>query len=197
MRYFRLNTMGDVQDHSLAFIDQVPDGLDGYDYKMALGEPIGDQYPDEAEIYLQPRYPGIKLAPLIGNTIGYLIVNTAVKDVIEAHETGDIEYLPFVLFNHKKRVHSRDYWIVNPLGTYDCLNRDASDIKYVDDDPAGDVVKVRSYVFDPGKLDGVPDLFRIPEAPRHYFVSETLARAFHANRFANVFIFKTEQQAQS
>lgn len=196
MRFFRLNTMGDAQNRKLAFIDQVPDGLEGFDYKMALGEAIGEQYPEEAEIYLQPESPGIKLAPLIGNTLSYLIVNSEIKELIARHTTDEIEYLSFTLYNHKNRVHSTDYWIINPIGTHDCLNRQASEIRFVDSNPANAVVAVRKYVLDPQKLEGAPDLFRIPEAPKEYFVSETLARALHTGRYENVYIFKTEQQKQ-
>lgn len=193
MRYFRLNILGDAQNRRLAFVDAPPEDLDGFDYKMSLGERIGDRYPDDPRIYLQPKSPGIELADLIGNTVGYLLVSSKMKALIESHDAGEVEYLPFTLYNHKNRVHSTDYWIINPVGTHDVLNREASDIRYVNGNPAEDVVAVRTFVFKTTGLDGVPDLFRIPEDPKEYFVTERLARAFHAARCSNVYVFNVDQ----
>ncbi len=46
----------------------------------------------------------------------------------------EIEFLPFTLYNHKKRVHSKDHFFINPIGGYDCLNEIASGITYDKDD---------------------------------------------------------------
>jgi len=39
MQYFELNTLGDEQDKELVFIDQEPEGLDGFGYRLAEGAP--------------------------------------------------------------------------------------------------------------------------------------------------------------
>jgi len=84
----------------------------------------------------------------------------------------EFEILPFTLYDHKKRVLTKDYWIVNPIGTFGCLNKEASEIKYVDkDDAKSEVVSIRKFVFDPKKLKNAPDLFRVPERVRDYFIS--------------------------
>jgi hypothetical protein len=100
----------------------------------------------------------------------------------------EIEILPFTLFNHRQRVHSKDYWIINPLGTFDCVNKDASDIEYLDDE----VVGVDKYVFESQKLKNAPELFRVPEDPTEYFISETLAKAFQKKKFTNIFLSEIE-----
>src|SRR5215470_2242533 len=106
MRYFIIETLGDDQDTKLAFIDTPPEDLGLYEYCIARGERIGDRYPPNASIYLQKKSPGIRLASLIGNTRNYLVVNAEMKAVILDLCAGcDIEVLPFVLFNHKKRIH--------------------------------------------------------------------------------------------
>src|SRR5207302_1272588 len=107
--------------------------------------------------------PGIKLASLLGNTQSYLIVNTEVKNVIVEHCTlSELEVLPFTLYNHKKRIHSSDYWIVNPIGYLDCVNRAASNIRYLSTDPTK-IVAVRKFVLDTKRLENAPDLFRVVE----------------------------------
>src|SRR5579884_2171520 len=124
MRCFRLETLGDTRDKSLALISQPPDGLGLFDYCLSEGEPIGDRYPADAAIHLHRKYPGIRLSSLIGNTLCFLIVHTTMKDVLLQHAPNQMEVLPFTLYNHKKRVHSRDYWIINPLAIVDCLDKE-------------------------------------------------------------------------
>lgn len=186
--------MGDFQNRRLVFIDRPPSDLRGYDYKPSVGERAAEHYPEDARITLQPESPGLQLADLLGNALKYLIVSSRVKELIATHEVGEIEMLPFTLYNHKGRVHSTDFCVVNPIGTFDCLDRTASDIRYVEDgDSSSDIVKVHTYVFDGAALADAPDLFRIPEDLQEYFVSERLARALHQAQCSNVFIHRIEQ----
>jgi|SRR5579871_259369 len=194
MRYFIIETLGDDQDSKLAFIDSPPEDLGLYDYCMARGEPIGDRYPAEARIYLKPKSPGIKMSSLIGNTQSYLIVNTEMKNVIlEYCPRCNIETLSFSLYNHKKRVHSDDYWIINPIGYVDCVNRAASDIRYLSSDPTK-VVAVRKFVLEPKRLESAPHLFRVPEDREKYIISEHLAKAFQERNFSNIFLIEIDQK---
>ena len=165
---------------------------------MAKGKRIGDDYPDDAQIYLESLKSGTQLSSFIGNTRSYLIVNTEMKDVIleyTSQSNCEFEILPFTLYDHKKRILSKDYWIINPIGTFDCLNKKASEIKYVDkDDAKSEVVSIRKFVFDPKKLKDAPDLFRVPEDPTEYFISERLAKAFKEKGFTNIFLTEIEQK---
>lgn len=196
MRYFIIEILGNYLDKKLAFIDKPPVDLGLYDYCMARGERVGDRYPEDARIYLQPESLGIKLSSLIGNSLGCLIVNTEMKDVIVEHCDCEIEILPFTLCNHKKRVHSKDYWIINPIGSIDCLNKKASDIRYSDSDNMA-VVAVRKFVLDSNKLVNAPDLFRVPEDLEQYFISERLAKAFQEHNFTNIFLLEIDQREGS
>jgi hypothetical protein len=160
---------------------------------MARGERIGDRYPTDAKIYLRPKSPGIKLASLVGNTQSYLIVSTEVKNVILEHcAQCDLEMLSFTLYNHKKRIHSSDYWIINPIGYLDCVNLAASDIRYLSTDPTK-IVAVRKFVLDTNRLENAPDLFRVPEDREKYFISARLAKAFQERQFTNVILTEVDQ----
>ena len=195
MKYFQINTLGDSRDKALAFISSSVENMGLYDYTITEGERAARYFPEEAEIYLQPNDPGIKLTDFIGNAISCLIVNTAIKDtIIEYCPVGEveIEMLPFTLINHKKRVHSTDYWIINPIGTFDCVNRSASEIEFLDDE----IVGVDKYVFDPKKLENAPHLFRVPEDPTEYFISQNLAKAFQEKQFTNIFLIEIEQSEE-
>lgn len=195
MRYFKIEILGDSQNEKLAFISAPPVGIGVHRARMAKGKRIGEHYPDDAQVYLESSKPGTQLSSFIGNTRSYLIVSAETKDVIAEYTSQsncEIEFLPFTLYDDKKRVLSKDYWIVNPIGTFDCLNKEASQIKYLDDDQS-EIVSVRKFVFDPKKLKDVPDLFRVPEDPTEYFISERLAKAFKEKGFTNIFLSEIDQ----
>ena len=190
MRYFEINTLGNDQDKSLAFVDEgirdLPD-----DGRLAAGEAVGADFPADARIYLQLESPGLKLPSILGNTAGYLIVAAPVKQVLERFDLRSCELFPFSLFDHKQRCFSRDYWVVNPLGAVDCLDRSGSDIEYLEGDPS-QIVAVDRFVLASKKLTGAPDLFRVPESPYHYFVSERVAAAWHGQGFTNLYLIEID-----
>ncbi len=200
MKYFFIDTLG-ISGEGWCFLDTIPVGLGLSGYMPAKGQRVGNDYPEDAKTYMSDEYTGIRLASLIGNTRSYLILATAVKEIIAAQCVGlDIEYLPFTLYNHKKREHSKDYWIVNPIGTRDCLNLELSEIKYFNkpgDAYHGAVISVRKHVLDPAKLKDAPALFRIKEGPREYVINETLANIFRERSFTNMRLTEIEQQPVS
>lgn len=190
MRYFEINTLGNDQDRALAFLDRgVEDCPDPG--RLAAGEPMGPDYPAGARITLQLESPGLELPSLLGNAVGYLVLNTAMKAILERFTLGPIELLPFALHDHRRRLMSRDYWIVNPLGTVDCVDREASDIELFPEDPT-QIVAVNRFAFSAAKLAGAPDLFRVPEDPYHYFVSERIPEAWHGQGFTNLYLEEIE-----
>ena len=184
-----MSLTGDTGDGSLAFVADPPKQLGARDYYMRRGERIGSLYPSDVRLHLSKRAPGIKLHSLLGNLLSYLILNSQAKDLFLKSCQCEIEALPFTLINHKGRVHSKDYWILNPIGTFDCVNRDASDIEY-EDATKQEIVGVGwgpgSLVFDANKVRNAPGLFRVPEEPALMFISESLARAIKAAQLTNV-----------
>ena len=189
MKYFTIDTLGNLNDPRLCVLDEVPEGVGIKYYCMMKGKRIGADYPADAKLYMSDKYTGIKLSSLIGNTKSYLIVCGEMKDVIDSHCSAEVEYLPFTLYNHKKRIHSKNYFIVNPIGALDCLNLEASKIKYFKDR----VVSVDKFVLDPKKLANAPSLFRIKEDPTEYVINQQLANAIKEGKFTNVVLREIEQ----
>jgi hypothetical protein len=139
---------------------------------------------------MDDRSPGIKLPSLIGNTNDFLIVKRELKMVFE--ESGvALECLPFTLFDHKKREASRDYFIINPLGTFDCLDLQKSVVVYSKQKP-GAIVSVRTPRLDPRKVASAPDFFRIQEVPYAYVISARLAAQIQALQPTNFYVTRLE-----
>lgn len=177
MDYFLFETTGNLNDESLCLIEDCPEGLEKKDYTLQLGQPCLPYFPESAVIRLREENRGIKLTHIIGNTKSYFIGSKLVKEIIELHcPNQNIEYLPFTLYNHKSRVHSTDYFIINPIGGFDCLNLAASGAVYSNKD--GRLLTLKNYVLDTNKIKKAPHLFRIDVESYNYVVSEALAQAF-------------------
>ncbi|WP_437541482.1 DUF1629 domain-containing protein [Sorangium sp. So ce367] len=197
MKYYFIDTLGELTG-GYCILASPPEGLGLSYYRMAKGEPIQDKYPEDARIYMSEKMPGIKVPSIVGNTHNYLITSKPAKDEIAAHCQGvEIEVLPITLYNHKKRPHPGEYFIINPIGTRDCLDLGASAIEYLDEpgDPYhGAIVGVDRFVLDPQKLVAAPALFRVREDPNKYVVDERLAGALRALGLTNLVLTEVEQR---
>ena len=98
----------------------------------------------------------------------------------------DIEYLPFDLHDHRKRLLSKDYVIVNPIGTFDCLDLKASKI-FIGIRTSR---RRRAWFIHPslsaGKLQNAPPLFRIREEPSDLVISYDLAKDLKESNLTNL-----------
>jgi hypothetical protein len=171
MRFFKINLM--PMDTAFAFTKDEPSGFKDNSYKLSDGEKVidADGYPPAAAVRMAEGF-GRKLGGTIGNTQSLLIVSLPMKQVIERFVADSVQYLPIVINNHKGRVASKDYFIVNPLGQCDCLDLDESEIEYDGDD----VVEVETFVLSEPKVAGVSDLFRVKEDPATIVASERIVR---------------------
>jgi hypothetical protein len=190
MRYFMIERLGDQRKfNENVVITKDPGGLKLKSYYLSKGKSIADYYPKDASIQLQDDCPGLVLTSYLSNTVSLIIFNTECKQVIEDFcSEQEIEYLPFTLLDHKGDVYSKDYWIINPIGTFDCVDRANSDISYLNDDPGKDILSVRSFVFKKEKIISAPHLFRVPEQTYSYFIDEELGRALKAVNPTNLMI---------
>jgi hypothetical protein len=172
LHYYKINLMP-RHNPDFCFLQDFPQGVGLNRYKFGKGEAFGDEYPEGARVYMSSKERGMKLPSLIGNIRSMLIVHQGVKETIEKMNKGPTEYLPLQIFNHKKRLASDEYFIINPLGGWDCLDLSASKIDYLD----GKVADVLEIVLDKEKLKRVPELFRIREDTTVYVASHTLMQA--------------------
>jgi hypothetical protein len=190
MRYFMIERLGDQRKlNDCVVISKDPSGLKLKTYYLSEGLPVAEFYPQDARIQLQDDCPGLLLTSYLSNTVSLIIFNTQCKQVIEeVCNDQEIEYLPFTLFDHKGNVYSKDYWIINPIGTYDCVDRDHSDISYLNDEPSKDILSIRSFAFKKDKMANAPHLFRVPEQTYSYFMDEKLGRALKEVEPSNLMI---------
>lgn len=104
----------------------------------------------------------------------------------------EIEYLPFALYNQKKRPHYADCWVINPLGALDCLHSRKSEITWLDDIIDGEVIGLGKIVLDKKKPKSAPQLFRIKEDPATYVLGERLVEDLKRNKCTNLVLEELE-----
>jgi hypothetical protein len=185
MRFYKLNVLGDSNDEDLCILYNSVEGIGLGDVGLHTGERLGSQYPNDARIYMSKESPGIKLSSLLGNVKNFLIVSRDFKEAVEKLCGDKVEYLPFTLYDHRKRVHSRDYFILNPLGAFECLDLKKSEIEWDEDEP-DEIIRIREHVLDRKKMKAAPQLFRIARDPTVYVVGVELAREIYDRDFSNV-----------
>jgi hypothetical protein len=178
MKYFEVDTLGDDSDDDLAFVDDMISGA-GYDrenYRTGLGDPAAELWP--ADAHVQTRKGGRKLSDLIGTTNSELYVSRKVAEIVRgALTTADmVEILPLAIRDPRGRVLSADYFVINPLGTVDCLDLDASQITWSKTN-RDKVIRVDSIVLSREKLPENRSIFRVKQDPARYIISDRLADA--------------------
>jgi hypothetical protein len=185
LKFYVLDTMGAFGNDDLCLLRDFVDGIGMHSWKLSKGEPLRPIYPQDARIFMSPESPGIKLCSLIGNTDRMLIVSPELRATLEKHCRDETEYLPFTLYDHRKRARSRDYVIVNPLGTFDCLDFKASQIVW-DDEMPDKIIRINRRVLSRDKVERAPALFRIARDSSRYVVNEALAEELRERKFSNV-----------
>jgi hypothetical protein len=197
MGYFEIDTLGDLDDPKRVILGEFPIALGVKYHRLVHGEEISRDWPKEVTLAMSPDKPGTQLSSMIGNTLSFLLLHRELKNLVASeHERRggkwNIEYLPFTLINHKGKAN-RDYFMVNPIGVYDCVNDALSVITYFKGN-RDKVVGIDRLVLDPNKLVDAPPLFRVRQCPGGYFVDQTMKRALQKGRFSNLVFGKVETQ---
>jgi hypothetical protein len=101
------------------------------------------------------------------------VVSAKAKDFFAGESAGKIEFLPIKIINHKGRVASDSYFVVNPLDIVDCIDKDASVVKM---NPINKQIKgCKQLVL---KADAIPPelkIFRLKDWPDVVVIRRELA----------------------
>lgn len=133
---------------------------------------------------------GLELGDYVGNTDGILVLRRRLVDAILANFTvGEHELIPARLINEKKRVHSDDYAILNPLGEFDIIDRERSTILVYDEHMV--VEDMDPWCIQSALIPQGRDLFRVLGLSGYLF-SDRLARFILDSGFTNISFWQVE-----
>lgn len=173
MKYFQIQNMPRKLSDDYAFINKMPASVTEIRYDIASGEPAIALWPAGLKIETER---GDKLSSVIPNTCNLLIANEDIAKIFKEINSA-IECIPLNLYNSKKQPVGVNYYITNPIGTYDCLDMKASRVLYSKDglrvlDVGTFLFNTKGLALSKDKLAGVPAVFRMQYSPSRIIVNE-------------------------
>jgi len=94
----------------------------GKAYRIAQGQHAGADYPDDLRLPMSGNSPGKHTPDALHNTMRFLLVSHRLGEILRRELSEDVEFLAFGLINHKKKVVPGYGFIVNLIGTADCVD---------------------------------------------------------------------------
>lgn len=179
MRYFTIDTLGNLHDEHLCVLHALPAPIGAEYVSLVRGHPTNHLDLTMLTMQTSPEVPGHELPDLVGNTSGFLIGSPRLVGALRTRDRGPTEYVPFTLLDDTKRVVSKELSFVNPLVVVDALHRDESEILFFKDTPR--IIKVKKAVLAAEALHGAPPFFRIEHDRGKYVVDEPLAEALRTS----------------
>src|SRR5262245_35724797 len=77
-----------------------PDDYTRNAFQIAFGKPAGPKYPDDVRLPMT-KSPGKATPDALHNTMRFLLASQRLTEILRRELTGEVEYLPFTLLNHK------------------------------------------------------------------------------------------------
>jgi len=142
----------------------------------ALGNALGDGWPDGLQYRMAPGAKGIEIGDLVANTLGYTMMSDRLKSLIAERSKTAVEWLRFTLLNHKGRKAADNLWVANVLTLVDAVDRDRTIGEPYPAKPEWYLVTDELYIR-PEKVNSKLDMFRLGEMPRRIIVRDDLKAA--------------------
>jgi hypothetical protein len=132
-------------------------------------------WPKDVKFHMDPNFPkSIQLADCVKNLTGAIVVSKRFKELVEAADAAAVEYLPVSIIDHKGKLASSDYFIVNPYELQDCIDQERSVLKWNSIDP--DLISIcTKLVIDTGKIARGAKVFRLKHLPTNVLFERGLA----------------------
>lgn len=143
-------------------------------------------------MHMDPNFPkAIQLPDCVKNLPGAIVVSKRLKEFIEAEQPADVEYLPLSIVNHKGKVASADYFIVNPYRLQDCIDQAQSDIQWnaIDKSLISACTKM---VIDEKKIAKGAKVFRLQHYPTKVLFARSLADGIKKGGFTGIKFIEIE-----
>ena len=168
-------------------------GMDGFEesYKIMYAQPVAEHYDGEAFFEMSPDFTkDIALADNVKNT-GYILVSDALKKVLEEMVTNRVEYVPVRIINHKGRVASEDYFVVNPLDLCDAIDFEQSDVEWNSIDP-NVLSDCYELVLHEDRIPSDYTLFRLKHFPTEVLLRRDVVERLEAEGFTGLRFIEVE-----
>jgi Immunity protein family (Imm11) len=161
-----------------------------YCWDLSIGKKLGDVWPDDMSLKMTPERPkDVKLLDYISSPEDVLLFSPKCRDYFRNQALKEIEFLPVTILDHKGRVASKEYTILNYLRTVDCVDQNESDFTWNNlKEPSMNMEKM---VFNPNALGADDRMIRVKFVPGYVFFREDLMRSILQQGFSGVGFSRT------
>jgi hypothetical protein len=162
--------------------------LSGFEKEFRLkdGVPLQATFPEDVQYHMHADFPNdIGLVDNMQNLHRLAVTSTRLKEAIEQRSAPHMEFLPIAIIDHKKRVASKDYFIVHPVGLVDCIDREQS-VYRNDVIIPGNLAAVKKLVLDEARIPPDREIFRLEGFREVLIVRRDVAAALDEGKFTGL-----------
>ena len=93
-------------------------------WDLSIGKKLAKVWPDDMSFKMSKEHPkDVALIDNVSNPENVLLISPKVHDYLQSQGMRDIEFLPVRILDHKGRVASKDYKILNCVRVVDCVDQ--------------------------------------------------------------------------
>jgi hypothetical protein len=167
----------------------VIDNPEGFKDQFLLmkGVQILSQWPENIVCRMSDEYP--KDIQLSDNLCGgnYQVISQGLKEKLAAVAgSGHIEFLPVTILNHKGRVASKDYFVLNPVGSVECIDVEKSGVVWNAIDES-DISRMKQLVLRDGAIPAAVSIFRAQHLLSTILIRRALANQLSSDGFTGLY----------
>lgn len=156
------------------------------EYQFRKGISKAEIFGDEASFNMHPDFPNdTLLTDNLLNAYLLIVASGRLKAFFEDRATPNVEYLPVKIIDHKGKVASTEYSIVHPLDPVDCIDQEASQVRWHEFDK-GVIDGVKRLVIDESKVDPARVIFRLKSFYWATLIRRDVAEAIDAAGFTGI-----------
>ena len=155
-------------------------------YDLKSGVSFVESFPPDVEFEMNPDFPdNIVLTDNLINEEGLIVGSGKLKQFLESRGANRLEYLAVSIRDHKGRIASKDYYVLNPIDPVECLD-DESSVAEPSLILPDEIDSVQTLVLNVERIDPKREIFRIARFPIVTVVHRRLAEAIDQQGFTGV-----------
>ena len=152
-------------------------------YKFDKGWSLTGEWPRNAAFRMEPSAPKqIRLSDYLCNHDSIIVASKRLQEFFLAEKVPNIELLPVTIYDHKKRVASRDYAIIHLVTVQNCIDTAASEVKWNNIHP-DKIMFMKRLVIDESKIDPSAVVFRAMRLSTQIFVKREFSAKMASTGF--------------
>jgi uncharacterized protein DUF1629 len=152
---------------------------------LMIGSRLAKAWPKDMTFSMNPERPkDVALFDYVHNLEGVLLASPKLVTFFRDQKVPDVEFLPVTILDHKGRVASKEYAILNCCRVIDCVDQKKSEFEW--DGLQEPSMVVEKVVLDGRALGEDDRLIRPKFVPGKIFYREDLMQAIDDEGFAGV-----------